>query len=298
MKKKIRYILLGLLGFIGAIFIWGLIEPYLLDREPEVATIPNLPAAWEGQKIAAIGDWQVGMWLANTPTVGRAVERIVKARPAIALILGDFIYRAGDDPSQEIDKAIELIRPLAASAIPTYAVLGNHDYGMTSKNGSRDAAQAAKLVESLESVGVRVLQNEAVPVILPSDRSVPLYVVGVGSRWANQSQPQVALAGVPEVAPRFVVMHHPESFAEFPANTAPVAVAGHTHGGQIRLPFTPQWSWLTFVKEDEVHADGWIAQYGQPGNHLYVNRGIGFSILPIRINCPPEITFFTLRSSG
>lgn len=295
--KKIKYILLGLLGFIAAILIWGLIEPYILDRESQVATIPNLPAVWEGQKIAVIGDWQVGMWLDNTPTVRWAVDRIIEERPAIALIIGDFIYHAGENSSQEINKAIDLVSPLANSGIPTYAVLGNHDYGMTSKDGSIDTTQAAKLCQSLESVGVRVLQNEAVPIILPSNRSEPLYLLGIGSRWANQDKPKVALAQLPEVVPRFVMMHHPESFAEFPANTAPIAVAGHTHGGQIRLPLTPEWSWLTFVRQDEVHAGGWIKNYGQAGNHLYVNRGIGFSILPMRINCTPEITFFTLQSS-
>ena len=92
-------------------------------------------------------------------------------------------------------------------------------------------------------------------------------------------------------------MHNPDSFEPLPSGTAPLAMAGHTHGGQVRLPFLPEWSWMTFAKEDEVHADGWIDGYGQPGNRLYVNRGIGFSIIPIRINCPPEITLFTLRLS-
>ena len=127
--------------------------------------------------------------------------------------------------------------------------------------------------------------------------TAPLYLVGIGSHWARDDRPAAALAQVPGTAPRFVMMHHPDSFAAFPTSTAPVAVAGHTHGGQIRLPFLPEWSLLTFVKDDEVHADGWINGYGQPGNHLYVNRGIGFSLIPIRINCPPEVTIFTLRQS-
>lgn len=294
--KRIKYILLGLLGFICAILIWGLIEPYILDREPQVATIPNLPAAWEGQKIAVISDWQVGMWLDNTPTVAWAVDRIINERPAIALILGDFIYHARENPTQEIDKAIDLVRPLANSGIPTYAVLGNHDYGMKSTDTPPQEALAKRLSESLEAVGVRVLKNEAVALI-GSDRQAPLYLVGIGAHRPNEDNPKVALAQVSEVAPRFVMMHNPASFAAFPANTAPVAVAGHTHGGQIRLPFTPQWSWLTFVREEQVHADGWIDDYGKPGNQLYVNRGIGFSLLPIRINCAPEITIFTLQAS-
>ncbi len=75
-------------------------------------------------------------------------------------------------------------------------------------------------------------------------------------------------------------------------------MAGHTHGGQVRIPFLPEWSWLTYAVEDEVHADGWIDGYGAPGNRLYVNRGIGFGTAPIRVNCPPEVTVFTLRPAG
>jgi uncharacterized protein len=290
--KPIKYFLLGLLGLIGAILIYGLIEPYFIDIEAEIAPIPGLTAAWEGRQIAAIADWQVGMWLDNTPTIRRIVAQLIQQRPAAVLIAGDFIYNAGDDPTSEINTAIELVRPLPAAGIPTYAVLGNHDYGMKHKDGNPDVAQAAKLTESLEAAGVQVLENEAVAL---TNQETPLYLVGIGSHWANNDKPAVALAKVPDKVPRFVMMHHPESFEAFPANTAPVAVAGHTHGGQIRLPFTPEWSWLTFVREDKVHVDGWIEGYGSPGNRLYVNRGIGFSIVPIRINCPPEVTLFTLR---
>ncbi|MCU0542249.1 MAG: metallophosphoesterase [Oscillatoriaceae cyanobacterium Prado104] len=297
--KKIKCFLLSLLGLIGAILIYGLIEPYSIETKVEVAAIPNLPAAWEGQQIAAIADWQVGMWLGNTFTIRRIVGRLVEKRPAAVLIAGDFIYNAGDDTSAEINTAIKLVRPLTAAGIPTYAVLGNHDFGMKEKNGNPDVAQATKLADSLKAAGVQVLENEAVALAFSdtTNQQTPLYLAGIGSHWANNDRPGLALAQIPDKSPRLVMMHHPESFAEFPANTAPVAVAGHTHGGQIRLPFTPEWSWLTFVKEDEVHVDGWIENYGKSGNRLYVNRGIGFSILPIRINCPPEVTLFTLQGA-
>lgn len=52
---------------------------------------------------------------------------------------------------------------------------------------------------------------------------------------------------------------------------------------------------MSYARENEVHADGWIRNYGNEGNRLYVNRGIGFSVLPLRLNCPPELTLFTLR---
>ena len=304
--KKIKYTLLGLLGIFGLLLFWGLLEPYLIDTEEEVAEIPGLPAAWEGKRVALIADWQIGMWLDNTSTIRRIVEQLIEQRPAIVLIAGDFIYDPGEDPSEEINKAVEIVRSLPQAGIPTYAVLGNHDYGMKKKQAQPNEQLARQLHDALEAVGVQVLQNEAVALAPSGNRNqttaktgdtAPLYLVGIGAHWPDRDRPKVALAPVPEGTPRLVMMHNPNSFEALPPNTAPLAVAGHTHGGQIRLPFTPEWSWLTFMREDEVHADGWIKGYGQSGNRLYVNRGISFSIIPIRLNCPPEVTFFTLQAS-
>lgn len=305
-KNSLKYLIFGFLGLLGILLTWGLIEPYFIDEEHEVAEIPNLPSSWEGKQIAVIADWQVGMWLDNTATIDRIVEELIEERPTTVLIAGDFIYNATPNSYEEIDKVIELVRPLPAAGIPTYAVLGNHDYALKNKHNPPNQELAAKLVSALEGVGVKVLKNDAVALELPkngnlakagTNQELPLYLVGIGSLWADNARPKEALAKVPDEAPRFVMMHHPDVFDEFPPNTAPVAVAGHTHGGQIRIPFLPSWSWMTFAKEDEVHVDGWVVdEYGAPGNDLYVNRGIGFSIVPIRINCPPEVTYFTLQS--
>jgi uncharacterized protein len=54
---------------------------------------------------------------------------------------------------------------------------------------------------------------------------------------------------------------------------------------------------VTNHEEEQVHVDGWIEGYGESGNQLYVNRGIGFSFIPIRINCAPKLTVFTLQAS-
>lgn len=152
------------------------------------------------------------------------------------------------------------------------------------------------------------MKNEAVPLGLPDENNAPkeaagksdstLYLVGIGSHYAGNAKPEIALAQVPENAPRIIFMHNPDSFAEFPSDTAPLALAGHTHGGQVRIPFTEDWSWMALFIEDKVQADGWIDNFGQTGNRLYVNRGIGFSTFPVRINCRPELTIFTLRSGN
>ena len=120
----------------------------------------------------------------------------------------------------------------------------------------------------------------------------PLWVVGVGSEWAGFADVEAALDGLDPEAARVVLLHHPASFLRAPERQAPLAVAGHTHGGQVRL--------LPFVHEikllgDAHLIDGWGArEHGDDGNRLYVNRGIGFSWLPMRIGSRPELTLIEL----
>jgi len=320
MLKAIAYIGTALLAIITLILVWGvLIAPRLIDQREWTAEVPALPASWNRRQIALIADLQVGMWLGNTDTVRRIVDRLIKRKPAAVLIAGDFIYHPIEDepedlreefePSdyredalEQIRRAVELIRPLVEAGIPVYAVLGNHDYGMETESAVALPWLADLVASSLSKIGVQVLANQAIP-IEPSGAAaagdgaadLPLYLVGIGAHLPRQDDPESALAEVPAAAARLVFMHHPASFERIPAGQAPLALAAHTHGGQIRLPFLPEWTWLSYVKGEKVHADGWIDGYGKPGNRLYVNRGIGFSKVPIRINCRPELTIFTLR---
>ena len=292
------YGVLGLTALVAILLAWGsLVEPRLLDVERETAALPHLPPGWDGRTIALLADLQVGMWLANTGTARRAVRRLVAERPAAVLIAGDFLYKADREAAQQIAEAVGIVRPLPAAGIPTFAVLGNHDFSLDEDDDTKNAAMADALRRALEAAGVRVLHNEAARLTLPGGAGEALYLVGIGSRWAGEDDPARAVAEVPAGAARVVVMHNPGSFEALPPGTAPVALAAHTHGGQVRLPFTPEWSWLTFVREEEVHADGWVRDegFGAPGNRLYVNRGIGFSDVPVRINCRPELTILRLR---
>ena len=319
--KWLRLLLLSVFALVFLLLIWGVgIEPRLISEEHEVAEIPGLPEAWQEQQVAFIADLQVGMWLANTDTIRRLVAQLIELRPAAVLIAGDFIYHPLEDEQQdvrdefepeefkaetieEVRRVTDLLRPLAAAGIPTYAVLGNHDYGIKTGAVAPLSALADRVEKGLEDAGIHVLRNEAVALPEPgvgdgknTRRSgSPLHLVGIGSHMAHRDDVAAALAGVPEGAPRLVFMHNPATFEKLAGGTAPVALAAHTHGGQFRIPFLPQWSIWTFVRQKELHMDGWVPNYGAPGNRLYVNRGIGFSAFPVRINCPPELTLFTLR---
>lgn len=319
MWKFIKYTAFALAGVLLLLLIWGVfIEPRLVDYKEETAMVPNLPAAWEGKRVALIADLQVGMWFGNEDTVKKIVNRIIEERPAAVLVAGDFVYKPTDEDEREeveredtrnfmpeVNGATELLRPLTNTGIPTYVVLGNHDYGMDYPDSVKNVRLAVAVRQTLEAAGVHVIDNAAAPLALPAENNAQnnssvntdanLYFVGIGSRYADNAKPEIALAQVPQNAPRIIFMHEPDSFAAFPANAAPLALAGHTHGGQIRIPFTDDWSWMSIATGETVHADGWISGFGQTGNRLYVNRGIGFSSFPVRINCRPELTVFTLR---
>lgn len=284
----------------------AVIEPRLLVEEREEATIPALAKTWNGSRVALIADLQIGMWLGNSGTVRRAVERVIEMRPAAVFIAGDFVYHALEGEAATTDRrnaavraAIDLVRPLPTANVPTYAVLGNHDYRLKSGSVPTRPKLAVTLRRELENIGVRVLQNDAVPMIAPgapSEDASALWLVGLAPHLPDRDQTSAAFEQVPDGAPRIVLMHNPDSFAQLPAGSAPLALAGHTHGGQVRFPWQALRHLLGWVNQERPELCGWIHHYGEPGNRLYINRGLGFSRLPIRFNSPPEITVFTLRA--
>lgn len=303
-----RSFLSGLVKLLALVFIvlllWGVaVEPRLYELSHYNAPVPNLPAAWENRSLVLLADLQVGMWLDNTDTIRRIVARTKELRPAAVLIAGDFVYNPievdeGDeaDELESVDEHIrevnELLKPLLDSGIVVLAVLGNHDYGMMKVSSRRNEQIAQRLEKALSAVGVRVLHNQSAEV-------GGLHIAGVGSKFAEDDKPLEALSQIPADAPRVIFMHHPDSFTELPAGAAPLALAAHTHGGQIRVPGFPDWSWLTWIEPGKVAGDGWIDSFGAAGNRLYVTRGIGFSRVPVRIFCRPQLVEFTLtRAAG
>ncbi|MFO8070112.1 MAG: metallophosphoesterase [Alkalibacterium sp.] len=297
MKKRIKIGIAIVATLFGLIIVWGFIEPYLIDVQEEEAVITNLPSELEGKKIVVIGDFQVGLWMDNLSTTERIVEDVIEMEPSAILITGDYLYHVESMDDQVIDEIMNAMSPLVESGIPVYSVLGNHDYTMASQEVEPNIELAEGLSDALSSLGIRMLDNENDVLVEGENPSENFYIVGIGSHWAENDLPEEAFEGVTEEAPRLVLMHNPDSFRNLEANSAPLAVAGHTHGGQIRTPFSSNWSYLSLAQGGEVTADGWIEDYGSEENNLYVNRGIGMSIVPMRINAVPEITVFTLTSN-
>lgn len=291
MKHWLKRIGAALGVLLVLLVVYGvLIEPRLiLDEEGAEVPISQLAQEDAGTEVAVVADWQIGAWFDNDGMVADAIESIVAADPDVVLLGGDFVY--SNDPGVEVQVArvLELARPLAESGVPTVAVLGNHDY---------ETGMAEELTRALEGVGIPVLQNEAVPVPGSGggDPASQLYVVGIGPVRPGLADVDAALADVPDGAPRVVLTHNPSIFPELPAGSAPLTVAGHTHCGQIAIPGLPRWSYIELTEQEEVVTDGWAPEgYGEPGNRMFVTCGIGFSVIPARVNAAPQVAFFELQ---
>ena len=270
------------------LLIQGILEPYRLVTDEIDGPVPGLPEGWQEARVVLLADFQVGLFMDNRATVRRAVARTVALQPALVLLAGDFIH----DTKRGIKSVTELLQPLVIAGIPTFAVLGNHDYAMPTARDTENRALAEKLERTLEGMGIRVLHNQSVALERAGET---LYLVGIGSHVPDDDDVEKAFAEVPAAAPRLVMMHHPDTYAEIAPQKAPLAFAGHTHGGQVRLPFATGRSLLTWLRDGQNYNADWAKRYGSAGNRLYITRGIGCSVAPIRLNCPPELTLVTLK---
>lgn len=300
--------LLALKILAAIVFYGAAIEPRFVDRIDQRGAIPNLPASWEHQQVAVFADIQVGMWWANTDAARRAVDRAVEIKPAMVLLAGDFVYNPTDgNIDRQIATVLSILKPLGENKIPTYGVLGNHDYNLMSEHSDQENRFAHRVRVVLDSVGIRMLDNRSVSLPAPpgadslavrADRAAGavLYLVGVGEKWAKNDNIQRALAEVPANAPRLIFMHDPDSFVKIPANQGPLVIAAHTHAMQIVVPWVSDWAWRHYFSDSGSGLEGWVdTPHGQRGNRIYVNRGVGFSIFPMRLNAVPELTVFTLE---
>ncbi|KMM39229.1 metallophosphoesterase [Guptibacillus hwajinpoensis] len=294
MKSKRKLTLYIALASLVIFLTWGMVEPYTIDVEKEEAIIPNLPKSWEGKKIIALADFQVGMWLDNARNMEGIVDRVIERKPDAVVLLGDYVYHSVNDHQSEMEKVQSYLKPLTDEDIPVYAVLGNHDYNMSARKVKPNMDTAERVKEKLREIDIEILHNRSVSLETENSEEA-LYITGIGARWPEKDNFFLAFEDLADEEARFVIMHNPETFDDIPQRDAPTAVAGHTHGGQIRIPFTPHWSWKNLITKGEAHVDGWTKEgYGNEENNLYVNRGVGVSIIPIRFNNPPEITEFHL----
>lgn len=249
-------------------------EPKWLDVERITLRLPRWPKPLSGLRILQFSDVHFGYHFGLTE-LAELVERINRLEPDIICFTGDFVdYGVGPEGPE----ASRLLKTLQAK-LGVYAVLGNHDY-----YGGMSEAVAKLLKEG----GVRLLRNEAVEI---RHGGASFWMAGIEDQWEGKPELPRA-AGTVKPEDFVLLLSHCPDFADIAAShPVDLQLSGHSHGGQVRLPLyghivTPSYS-KKYIQGLYTLADGKL--------QLYVNRGIGVSVYPIRFWCRPELTVFTME---
>ena len=260
-----------------------LVTPVALRRTTIDVPIESLAPDLEGYTIAVLSDLHYGGTITPARLVRRAVDLANEVSPNLIVLLGDYalshsMFRTFSRWLYEwaLPRMTGALRALHAPD-GMLAILGNHDYDY----------DAGKTAAWLRSVGARVLVNECA-VIEKGDAR--LAVGGVDDWTHGKIDPHGGCASVAADVPRIVLSHNPDGALELaPDARIDLVLAGHTHGGQLVLPWIGAPARHCTVCGAHS-ASGWVPQAPVP---LYVTTGVGV-LLPLRINCPAEVLIVRL----
>ena len=227
-------------------------------------------------RVAILSDLHVGSPFNGIARLRDIVDRTNAARPDIVCILGDLVIQGviGGHfvAPEEIATELKGLRPPAGIV----AVLGNHD-GWFNHDRVQDA---------LERNGIRVLEETAARLDTPAG---PLWIAGISDVWTGRHDIAAALSHVKDDGvPVILLTHNPDVFPLVPGRVA-LTLAGHTHGGQVRLPLVGRL--IVPSRFGQRFAAGHVVE---DGRHLFVATGVGTSILPVRFRVPPAVLILTL----
>jgi len=262
---------LGVSGVAGYGYVFY-VEPHWLAIERVDVPIHGLPDTFNGFKIVCLSDFHLHPYT-QIDFIEKVVATSNELNPDVVCLLGDYVF-AGADSIYELAPVLAALK----STYGVFAVLGNHDLW----------TDAAVVRSGLESVGIRVLVNESVPLSVWDDI---LIITGLDDGWSGEPDLSLALEGSPQGSPVILMLHEPD-FADYYARDGRVRLqlSGHTHGGQVRIPgiggpFRPEYGQKYDDGLNEIE-----------GMWLYTTRGVGVIGPPARFNCRPEITEITLQS--
>lgn len=263
----------------GAWALWG--APHNVELVNVPMPLRDLPDSLIGKTIVQISDLHVGP-IVSHEYLRHCLELVSSLEPDIVAVTGDFV--SYDGPAR-IDEAVSLLADMQRGKLATIAVTGNHDFGF-SRDGFTNRQVADALTEKLDGIGIQLLRNSAIEI-------GGLRLLGVDDFWGPTHELDETLSSGDGDRPSVMLCHNPD-FVDQPGweDYRGWILAGHTHGGQVRLPFCKP-PILPIRNRD--YAAGKIDLSGS--RTLYVNRGLGY-LRKVRLNVRPEITVFELSRAA
>jgi predicted MPP superfamily phosphohydrolase len=233
--------------------------------------VPRLPESLTGLRIVHLTDLHYG-FLVPLAWIKRIIAWANSLAGDVIVCTGDYVHaRRTREPVDAVWP--HLLKLRAKHGV--FNVLGNHDHW----------ADTDRSLQWLEQSGQSVRHRAR---LIERD-GARLWIAGAGDYWEDRSGLDEALDGIPEADCRIALAHNPDTADERRRSRVDLTISGHTHGGQVRLPIlgTP----LLPVK-NKAYSSGLVVT---DHSRVFISRGIGWALLPVRLGCPPEIAVLELE---
>jgi predicted MPP superfamily phosphohydrolase len=249
----------------------ALTEPHGLTVEHHQIFLRRLPPALNGFRIVQLSDIHHGPF-SSREQIERAVRTANSLQADIIALTGDYISkeRKYAAPCAEMLGQLKAVHGI-------YAVLGNHDHW----------TDAALITDLFRSEGITVLVNQGMRF---EKNGSAFWLAGVDDAMVGLEDLELALAGSRDDEMKLVLAHNPIILRRAARANVDFVLSGHTHGGQVNL--------RTEKSASVRPRRRLLAGLARQGNtQIYVSRGLGTVVLPVRFGCPPEVSLLELRSS-
>lgn len=270
----------GAIGLAGDATVFEANDPRLVRVELALA---RLPVALDGFTIAQLSDFHYDPDFSAVP-LKKAVKIVNELQPDLVALTGDFVTVPVFSDYFHNAKRGAHVAEACAQAVGQFqarhgvlAILGNHDHD----------SDPDRVIAALNAQGIQVLRNRSLPIEANGGR---LWLSGVDDVLTGKPDLDLTMKGIPQADPVILLAHEPDFADEASKFPVDMQLSGHSHGGQIRFPIIG----APFLP-DMARKYPW-GMYRIGKLVLYTNIGLGTIRIPARLNCPPEITWFTLRS--
>ena len=263
-----------------------LLDPNFPRLVRQEISLRRWPARLDGFTIAVLSDFHYDPYFSIHP-LRAAIGMVNGLRPDLIVLTGDFVTfpTFGSNPAAAASAAVPCARLLRQMEAPQglWAIMGNHDF----------FTDPVRVGTALRAEGIRVLANESVAI---ESNGARFWLAGVNDVLSDTADLGTTLRDAQGDEATVLLAHEPD-YADEVARSADVhpvdlQLSGHTHGGQLRVPFLPP---LYLPEMGKKYVSG-LFKIGPLT--LYTNPGLGTVGVPARFNCPPEVTFLTIRRAA
>ena len=262
----------GMVGLAGLVASYPVfIERYLILTNYYLIAVPNLPQAFSGFRIVHLTDLHYGS-LVPLAIIRHVIQRVNRLNRHLVVCTGDYVHERM--ATAQIDTVWPLLSDLKAP-FGVFWVLGNHDHWADTE---RSQQWLEKTKQNLRHK-VRVIEKDG----------EKLWIAGAGDLWEDHRNLDEILNEIPNSGCRIVLAHNPDSADTKFSGRIDLMISGHTHGGQVVIPFIGP---PILPVQNKTYSSG--LKTSPRGTGVFISKGIGWAIHPVRFNCPPEIAVLEL----